>query len=168
MEQPNTSGFPILGENFEFRENDSLKVDFDEKTIEFDPNNPNHIRRLERILKRRLLLELEPAVEEYSRKLGVGFRRITIRKPRTRWGSCSSNGILNFNLWLVCLPRDLIRYVACHEVAHLKENHHGRAFWDLVRGEFGDYRAIKKRLSEQWSSVQKCFRSRVPAGIIDR
>ncbi len=161
------SGFLVLGEPFELRENGSLKVDFDSKVIELDPGNPSHAKRLERILKRKLLLELEPAVRQYSEKLGVKFNRVTIRKQRSRWGSCSANGNLNFNLWLVCLPRDLIRYVACHEVAHLRENHHGRAFWELVRGEFEDYRAVKKRLTEHWSSVQKCFRSTFSASLMN-
>jgi len=142
----NSRDFLLLGERFEFRENGSLKVDFDEKVIEFDPSSWNHLMRLERILKRKLLEELEPAVNYYSRKFGVKFKRITIRKPKTRWGSCSPDGNLNFNLQLVYLPPDLIRYVACHEVAHLKENNHGRAFWELVKKEFKNYREIKKRL----------------------
>jgi len=149
-EQPGTSknsgGLLILGEHFEFREKESLKVDFDEKVIEFDPRSSNHLMRLERILKRKLLEELEPAVTYYSKKFGVKFKRITIRKPRTRWGSCSPYGNLNFNLQLVYLPPDLIRYVACHEVAHLKENHHGKAFWEILKNEFKNYREIKKRL----------------------
>lgn len=143
-----------MGEPFEFRENGSLKVDFDGKVIEFDPGNPNHLRRLERILKWKLLQELEPAVEEYSKKLGVEFNRITIKKQRSRWGSCSSSGNLNFNLWLVCLPRELIRYVAWHEVAHMKEKNHRRAFWRLVETEFGNYREMEKRLSRHWPLVQ--------------
>jgi len=150
-----SGNLPLLGERFEFRENGSLIVDFDAKVVEFNSSNPDHFRRLERILKRKLLQELEPLVEEYSRKLGVEFNRITIRKQRTRWGSCSSNGNLSFNLLLICLPRELIRYVACHEIAHIKEKHHGRAFWELVAREFQNYREIKKRLSEYWLSVQK-------------
>jgi predicted metal-dependent hydrolase len=145
---------PLFGERFEFRENGSLMVDFDAKVIELNSSNPDHIRRLERILKRKLLQELEPAVEEYSRKLGVKSNRITIRKQRTRWGSCSSNGNLSFNLLLICLPRELIRYVAWHEVTHMKEKHHGRAFKELVGLEFGNYREMEKRLAEYWSSVQ--------------
>ena len=144
----------ILGEPFEFRENGSLKVDFSGKIIEFNPGSSNHLRRLERILKRRLLQELEPAVEEYCRKLGVKYKRITIKKQRTRWGSCSSSRNLNFNLWLVCLPRELIRYVAWHEVVHMKEKNHGRAFWALVGAEFGNYREMEKCLSKYWSLVQ--------------
>jgi len=149
-----SGNIPLLGERFEFRENGSLIVDFDAKVIEFNSSNPDHFRRLERILKRKLLQELEPLVGEYSRKLGVEFNRITIRKQRTRWGSCSSNGNLSFNLLLICLPRELIRYVAWHEIAHIKEKHHGRAFRELVGLEFGNYREMEKRLTEYWSSVQ--------------
>ena len=159
MEQSGTSrnsrGPLILGERFEFRENGSLIIDFDEKVIEFNPSSPNHLNRLERILKRRLLDELEPAVAHYSTKLGVRFNRITIRRQRTRWGSCSSDGNLNFNLRLVCLPPDLIRYIACHEVAHLKEKNHRKAFWKLVGSEFANYKEMEKRLSEFWSLVQR-------------
>lgn len=154
-EMRNSRDLLLLGKHFEFRENGSLKVNFDEKVIEFDPSSRNHLRRLERILKRKLLDELEPAVAHYSKKLGVKFKRITIRKPKTRWGSCSPDGNLNFNLQLVCLPPNLIRYVACHEVAHLKENHHGKAFWEIVKKEFENYRVMKKRLSEYWSFVQE-------------
>lgn len=150
----NSRNLLLLGERFEFRENQSLKVDFDEGVIEFDPRDRNHLRRLDRILKQRLLQELEPAVARYSEKLGVGFNRITIRTQRGRWGSCSSNGNLSFNLRLICLPPELIQYVACHEVAHLKENNHSRAFWGLVGREFENYRELKKRLSKYWSSVQ--------------
>lgn len=151
----NSRGPLILGERFEFRENGSLMVDFDEKVIEFDPSSPNHLNRLERILKRRLLDELEPALAHYSGKLGVGFNRITIRRQRTRWGSCSSDGNLNFNLRLVYLPPDLIRYIACHEVAHLKEKNHRKAFWRLVGSEFANYKEMEKSLSEYWSLVQR-------------
>jgi len=150
-----SGGLSLLGERFEFRENGSLIVDFDAKVIEFDPSNPNHLRRLEHILKRKLLRELEPAVEEYSRKLGVEFNRMIIRKQRTRWGSCSSNGNLSFNLMLICLPRELIRYVAWHEVTHMKEKGHRRAFWGLVAREFENYREMEKRLSDYWLLVQE-------------
>ncbi len=151
----NSRGFLLFGDRFEFRENGSLIVDFDEKVIEFDPSSPNHRKRLERILKRKLLNELEPAVDHYTRKLGARVNRITIRKQRSRWGSCSPDGNLSFNLWLICLPRELIRYVALHEVAHLKEKNHRRKFWELVGSEFGNYKEMEKRLSEHWPPARE-------------
>ena len=149
-----SNSLPILGDFFELRENGRLKVDFDAKVIEYDPSNGKQLRRLERILKRKLLSELEPAVEEYSKKLGVEFNRITVRKQRSKWASCSSNGNLSFNLRLICLPKELIRYLACHEVAHLKEKNHGDAFWAIMENEFKNYGAMEIKLFEYWFFVQ--------------
>ena len=149
-----SNGLPILGDFFELRETGRLKVDFDAKVIEYDPSDGKQLRRLGRILKRKLLGELEPAVEEYSRKLGVGFNRITVRKMRSKWASCSSNGNLSFNLRLICLPREIIRYLACHEVAHLKEKKHGDAFWAIMEREFSNYGAMEIKLFEYWFFVQ--------------
>ena len=151
----NGNGLLVFGEFFGFRESESLKVDLDARTAEFNPCDKNHAKRLERILKRELLAVLEPAVEEYSRKLGAEPRRITVKRLRSRWGSCSSRGNLNFNLWLVCLPRELVRYLACHEVAHLLEKNHRRAFWGLVGREFPNYREMERRLSEYWLFIQE-------------
>ena len=67
-------------------------------------------------------------------------------------GSCSADGNLSFNLWLICLPIELIRYIAWHEVAHMRENNHCRRFWELVGSEFGNYKEMEKRLSEYWPS----------------
>jgi predicted metal-dependent hydrolase len=133
--QKGGKNFPIFGELFEFRSGESLKVDFDGKTIECNVRDSGHRRRLERILKKELLAELEPAVKRYSENLGVGFKRITVKRLRSKWASCSSSSNLNFSLWMACLPRELIRYVGCHEVAHLEEMNHSRKFWELVGRE---------------------------------
>lgn len=149
------SKFFVFGEPFELYENGSLIIDLDAKAIELNPGDPNHLRRLERVLKRRLLNEIEPLIGSYAEKLGVTVNRITIKKLRSRWGSCSANGNLNFNLWLVCLPRELIRYIVWHEVAHLKENNHRRGFRELMRSEFENYREMERRLKEYWPVLEK-------------
>jgi predicted metal-dependent hydrolase len=158
----------VMGDLFEFHENGALKVDFDARVIECDPSDKAHLRRLERILKRKLLSELEPAVEEYSKKLCVEFNRITVRKQRSKWGSCSSNGNLGFNFWLICLPKELIRYVACHEVAHLREKCHGRAFWELVSREFENYGEMEKKLFEYWFFIHAYSHSTFLANLMGR
>ncbi len=150
-------GLPILGDFFEFRRCNSLVFDDERKVIECDPTDASQIGRFSTILKRMLLRELQDAVNHYSKKFDVNFKGITIRKQRTKWGSCSSKGNLSFNLWLVCLPRDLIWYLACHEVAHLKERNHRKGFWRLVGSKFENYRYMEKKLSEHWFFIQKCY-----------
>jgi hypothetical protein len=64
--------------------------------------------------------------------LGVRYARLTLRDQRSRWGSCSAKGWLSFNWRLVLAPHDVLDYVVVHEVCHLREHHHGDAFWNLV------------------------------------
>ena len=151
----------ILGDFFEVKtpKNGSPKIDFDEKRIECNLNDRNQLGRLITILKRKLLGELEPVAEEYSKKFGVGFNRIFVRKQKTKWASCSSKRNLSFNFWLICLPADLIRYVICHEVLHLKEKRHDRSFWEILGREFEDYKQMEKSLFDYWFFVQEYSRS---------
>ncbi|MBH63654.1 MAG: hypothetical protein CL569_14630 [Alphaproteobacteria bacterium] len=70
-------------------------------------------------------------------RIGAEVSRITIRDPRTRWGSCSSTGALSFSWRLFMAPEWVLDYVVAHEVAHLIEMNHGRSFWRLVNGLVG-------------------------------
>ena len=61
------------------------------------------------------------------------YKRISIRNQRSRWGSCSSRKNLNFNYKIIDLAPELQDYIIVHELCHLKELHHGKAFWDLMK-----------------------------------
>ncbi|HEY8013860.1 MAG TPA: M48 family metallopeptidase, partial [Dongiaceae bacterium] len=63
---------------------------------------------------------------------GKRIRRIGVRDPRSRWGSCSPDGVLNFSWRLILAPRFVMDYVVAHEVAHLRELNHGPRFWRLA------------------------------------
>lgn len=165
-QKKNGRGLFVMGYFFEVHEDGSLKIDFDEKWIECNLGDQNQLKRLVTILKKKLLNELEPAAEEYSKKFGVKFNRIFIRRQKTKWASCSSKGNLSFNFWLICLPRELIRYVVCHEVLHLKEKYHDRAFWEIVGSEFENYKQMEKSLFEYWFFVQEYSRSTFLAPVI--
>jgi predicted metal-dependent hydrolase len=84
----------------------------------------------------------ETAMRESSR-LGVTFRRITIRDTRSRWGSCSTTGTLSFSWRLALAPREILDYVVVHELCHLRHHDHSRRFWSLVGEVWPDYRAHK-------------------------
>lgn len=84
----------------------------------------------------------------FALRMGVYYGRITIREQKTRWGSCSSKGNLNFNWKLVLLAPELLDYVVVHELAHRREMNHSKNFWKIVEAELPDYRERRRRLKE--------------------
>ncbi len=88
---------------------------------------------------------LPPLVAQYAAKLGVTYNRITVRHQHTRWGSCSSQGNLNFNCLLMLVPPAVREYVIVHELCHRKELNHSARFWAEVARVMPDY-----KLHEQW------------------
>lgn len=89
-------------------------------------------RRLTDWFKKEAKRVIGERVEEKTLVLGKGYRRISIRDTRSRWGSCSEDGNLSFSWRLVMLPESVLDYVVAHEVAHLKELDHSPAFWRTV------------------------------------
>ncbi len=83
---------------------------------------------------------LEARTRYWANKVGVKYNKISIRKQKTRWGSCSSNGNLSYNLKLVCAPTEMIDYVVLHEVMHLRHLNHGNTFWKELEEYMPDYR----------------------------
>lgn len=81
--------------------------------------------------------------------MNVTYNRITIREQKTRWGSCSSTGGLNFNWKLVLMPEEILDYVVVHELAHRKEMNHSEAFWSEVEKILPDYKVRRRWLKEQ-------------------
>ena len=83
----------------------------------------------------------------FARLMGVSYRNITIREQKTRWGSCSSEGNLNFNCRLLFVPDRIVDYVVIHELAHRRFMNHSKAFWKEVEKYMPDYKEQKKLLS---------------------
>ena len=78
-------------------------------------------------------------VRYYAQKIGVAYGRITIRNQRTRWGSCSNKGNLNFNCMLMLAPPEVLDSVVVHELCHRKEMNHSARFYDEVLRVYPDY-----------------------------
>ena len=88
--------------------------------------------RVAAFLKATARRRLATAAERHAAALGRPLGRITLRDPRSRWGSCTSSGDLMFSWRLVMAPPEVLDYVAAHEVAHLAEMNHSPAFWAVV------------------------------------
>lgn len=91
---------------------------------------------------------LSSRLPAFARQLGVTYHRVTIRRQRTRWGSCSSQGNLNFNCLLALVPAEVLDYVVVHELCHLKQMNHSPKFWAEVAAILPDYKAPRMWLKE--------------------
>ncbi len=81
--------------------------------------------------------------------------RVAIRNQRSRWGSCSKQGNLNFNYKIALLPEPLADYIIIHELCHLGEFNHSQAFWDLVAVAVPDHRDRRAELRQIEREMQK-------------
>ncbi len=85
-------------------------------------------------------------LQYFNTHYGFQIKRVAIRNQRRCWGSCTSLGNLNFSYKLLFLPPELSDYVVVHELCHLKELNHSKAFWDLVAETLPDYEPRMKAL----------------------
>ncbi len=92
-------------------------------------------------------------VAHYAPLFGVTYGRITIRRQKSRWGSCSSKGNLNFNCLLMLTPSEVIDSVVVHELCHRKEMNHSKKFYAEVLRVFQDYRKWDKWLKEKGDTL---------------
>ncbi|HEX5518291.1 MAG TPA: SprT family zinc-dependent metalloprotease [Pseudolabrys sp.] len=93
---------------------------------------PHLSRRVRDFLKREAKRDLETASGTAAQALGVTVKRVSVRDQSSRWGSCSSTGVLSYSWRLILAPSFVLDYLAVHEVAHLIEMNHSRRFWRLV------------------------------------
>ena len=94
-------------------------------------------------------------VEYYAPKMGVTYKRIFIKEQKTRWGSCSAAGNLNFNWKLILIDEELLDYVVVHELAHRKEMNHSPRFWRVVEDTMPEYRKYQKWLKENGRGLHR-------------
>ena len=114
-----------------------------------NPLSPEDIR----LLADQALRELPPRIAAYAGQMGVTYGRVTIRNQKTRWGSCSSKGNLNFNCLLMLTPREVQDYVLVHELSHRKEMNHSPKFWEVVEEVLPDYKKRRNWLRENGSVI---------------
>ena len=108
---------------------------------------------LEKLYRKKAKMQLENRCAYFAKRMEVDYNRIAVRAAKTRWGSCSAQGNLNFHWKLVLMPPEILDYVVVHELAHRKEMNHSQRFWAEVERILPDYKARRKWLKEFGSQV---------------
>ena len=104
-------------------------------------------------LRERTRILVTERVRYFAPLVGVTYNQIAIRSQRTRWGSCSSKGNLNFNCLLGLTPPEVLDYVVVHELCHLIEMNHSKQFWDAVERTLPDYKVHRKWLKDNGNKL---------------
>jgi predicted metal-dependent hydrolase len=106
--------------------------------------------------KNQALWELARLARALANEHKFQYNKLSVREPKTRWGSCSSTGSLVFNWRIIFAPQAVFRYLVTHELCHLKEMNHSARFWQLVESISPDYKKSKAWLKEHGAMLH-CY-----------
>jgi predicted metal-dependent hydrolase len=130
---------PVLGKPQLIRTTKMRKISVVDDQILVPQPRSNIGAQVKGFLKSLARDHLAQASDHYAQRIGHSYQGLRLRDTRSRWGSCSSDGHLMYSWRLVMAPRDVLNYVAAHEVAHLVEMNHSKSFWAVVQDIYGDY-----------------------------
>lgn len=116
---------------------------------------PHVARRISDFLRREAHRDLADASRRAAETIGVTIKRISVRDQSSRWGSCSSTGVLSYSWRLVLAPPFVLNYLAVHEVAHLVEMNHSARFWRLVNKHCPDVERAKAWLDAHGADLHR-------------
>ncbi len=116
---------------------------------------PHVGRRIGDFLRREARRDLEAASLRFATDLDLTIRRVVVRDQSSRWGSCSTTGVLSFSWRLILAPSAVLSYLAAHEVAHLIEMNHSGKFWRLVQRLCPDHESAKAWLDAHGTELHR-------------
>ena len=122
-----------------------------EQYADVEPLTPSELRELAEAAVR----VIPQRVSYYASLMGVSYGRITIRSQRSRWGSCSSKGNLNFNCLLMLAPPEVLDSVIVHELCHLKQMNHSQKFYDEVLKVYPQYHECNAWLKQHGEALMR-------------
>ena len=142
---------PLLGQAYLLKTSHSSKksvaLSHDGIEVRMPDPSPEKVEAMVQLwYKKRALECFSERVGHYCKRLGLIEPRLFLSNAKTRWGSCNSKREVRLNWRLVKLPIELVDYVVVHELAHLVELNHSKAFWDAVGRAYPDYRRARQEL----------------------
>ncbi len=118
-------------------------LDVGHKSVQF------FVRRvIEEALRMEAKQHVPARVSELAIKYGFTYNKVFIKNIKSRWGSCSKKGNLNFSLHLMCLPYELIDYLILHELAHTVEHNHSKKYWAVLDNIYGNTKEVDRKLKQ--------------------
>ena len=130
---------PVLGKPHVIKSTNIRKISVVDDQILVPRRSSSIGAQVKGFLKSLARDHLAQASDHYAQRLGQSYQGLRLRDTRSRWGSCSSDGYLMYSWRLIMAPLPVLDYVAAHEVAHLVEMNHSKAFWSLVQEIHGNY-----------------------------
>ncbi len=121
--------------------------------VPYEADYAYRCEQLERWYRKEAQQIINEKVTEFAGRLGVSYEDIRIKDQKSRWGSCSSKGNLNFNWRIIMAPETVCDYVVIHELCHLVYLNHSEQFWNLVESICPQYRQYKKWLKDHGTEL---------------
>jgi predicted metal-dependent hydrolase len=148
---------PVLGNSIALMQpvNGAKRLHRVEDTLQVPGEGAEFAGRVRRWLIAEARREIGVRAHELALEIGRPIKRIAIRDPATRWGSCSAAGGLSFSWRLILAPPDVLEYVIAHEVAHLRQMNHSHRFWALVETLIGDCSADRAWLRRNGTLLRR-------------
>jgi len=151
-----SSEVSFFGHNYIIRHNKANRItEFSGDVLKVSGDEEFLHRRVKDYLKEQSLKILSEMTVDIAGKIAGKVKSVTIKDTRSRWGSCSTSGHINYN-WRICMaPKEVINYLVCHEVAHLVHPNHSADFWNCVEQLCPDYKETRRWLKNHGKSLYK-------------
>jgi predicted metal-dependent hydrolase len=119
-----------------------------------DLSNTRAVQQVFRVwLVKHAATAFAPLLAGTARTMDLPYRKLAVRRQRTRWGSCSVRGTISLNCCLLFQRPEVLQYLLVHELAHVKHMNHSQRFWDLVARYCPDCRPLDRELLDGWRRV---------------
>jgi predicted metal-dependent hydrolase len=116
------------------------------QNIFLDPSRAK--KQSDELYKSEAKIYIPPRLEFWKKKMGLDVHSLRFRCAKSRWGSCNSKGVITFNPYMMKLGHEMIDYIIVHELAHLREMNHSKAFYEIVQEYIPNYKTIQKQIKE--------------------